>query len=856
MRSKIVALMAFMLLASMLPMFSMVSAVPEAIWVEPASNPPTATPYVGYTWNVTVWITSYNNPNVFAYQVKMYVDDTMLTITRAWRPNWDNRWIFFGLATVGTTPALYDIDIDGSNESALVGDSLLGGGETPPPEPAMLAVIELKIIRAPGKYENLSTPLNIANADTFVLDDTLASRDPIKTDGTYTWAWTPPTTNPDVAIRPEAKSFDQYHNWNGTVFTEEVHIENLEIAWALHNATLNITYNSPDNILKLVSVSIDSAWAGPNSVHYEEPGEIYIFVKGHPAPAGDVLVATISFNITNQQVNPPHGTPQTSDLILHDVTLMDTVGPITVDSLINGEVTLYAYLIIPLPWFEVQPDQVILGPDLVVGDQYGKEFVVNVNIKGLFGTWKMIGWNLRLTYDPTLMDIVSITEGSFLADPRWNRYGTLFVANPDDPSVFCPKYNIAMGACLFSSPDANWYRYPGLWNEEIVVENASKLIQPAHAISGLKWHEIAPPYMTPCTNYMQLGYNDKNADGLYSVDDKMQLNETTHGWIEWYTIKEVTYVGNGINLKIAQDPVLAEGTLATIRFKAIKQSWTTDYTFNLTIYPLFPPTNYLIDPYFNEIPVDEFKITGCVYTVKAIEAAGRRIDLWMINPPNGGQGLYQPADLVLPQTEVTLTAKVTYNWWPVQYKKVTFEIRDNHGVLWAILQSDTDDEGHAYVTFRMPWPCEGAEDLLGKWNITASVTLADVVIRDWMAFDYDYLVHIWKITTDKLEYQHCETAKITVSYGTKAMRTVNVVLTVTVTDELGVPFGIVLVDLTVGGASYCTYMNATTTVSIHIVKFAYAGLAIVHASFLSALPTQGGEAVAQEVTKTFYILPL
>jgi hypothetical protein len=868
MKSKIVLLMTLMLLASMMPAFQIAFAA-EGIWLEPASSPP-GTPSLGYKWNVTVWITSYNNPNVFAYQVKLNLgDDSMLNITNAWRPNWDNRWIFFGDATVGTAPSLYDLDHDGSNEGALVGDSLLGGaGEIPPPEPALLAIFEIEIIRAPTKFETLTTSLNINNVDTFVLDDALNSRSPPTTDGTYTWAWVAPTTHPDVAIRPESKVFDQYTNWTNFVFIEQVYIENLDIGWALTSADLWITYNSPDAILLLLGVVLNPAWAGPgNNVDTSTPGEIHITVYNHPAPFGNVLVANITFRIIYQGINPPQTAANVSDLTLHDVLLYDHVGPITYHALINGKVTVYPYLVIPLPWFEVVPNSVTLGPDLVVGDQFGKTFEVDIVIKGLHGTWKAIGWNLRLTYDPTLMEVVSVEEGPFWQDPRWDRYGTYFIANLDDqlPTdlTVLDISNIAMGDLLVPSSDGEWHRYPGLWNEEIVVENfTSPLIQPLHLTSGLKWHEIGPAYMSPSTKYLEIDYSDNDTNGVYSVGDMIRLNDTLHGtngWVEWYTIKDVTYVANGgVRLTLDQVPTLSEGVIAKIIFRPIAQSWTTDYTTTLEIYPLFPPTNYIIDKDFNEVPVDESKIKNCDYTIEAIAAVGRRIDLWMVNPPNtpNGQGLHQYADLVVPQTEITLTAKVTYNWWPVQYKKVTFEVRDNHGALWAVLQGDTDDEGHAYATYRMPWPCQGAEGYLGKWNVTVSVTLADVVITDWMTYDYDYLIRIVSVAVDKPEYVHGDTVSVTVTYKTKLMSTKYVVMAVTITDELGVPFGVALLTLKVGGAAYCTYKTAKATVEIPIPKWAYAGLATVHVSFLSALPTQGGEAVAQELDETFYILPL
>ena len=858
MKGRIALLMVLMLASSLMAAlpFSSASST-EKIFMTPNVNP-VGTPYIGMRFNVTVWITDYANPNVFAYQFKLIIDDVAggIKIVNAWRSEWDSRWIFTGRSTVGTAPAFYDTNGNGMYDAVLVGDSLLGGaGETPPPEPAILGIVEFEIVRAPGKYETLETVLNINNVDTFVLDGGLNRRYPVREDGLYRWEWQPPTTNPDVAIRPNTLIYDQYHNWTVPphVFNVELYIENLDIGWALHNASVGITYNTPHAILELVSVTVNSEWAGPNTVDTSTPGEISIFVQGHPAPAGNVLVATITFKIIYQAQNPPQTAANYTDLKLHDVELFDTVGPIPYRNLIHGKVTVYPLLILPLAWFEIEPAETVLGPDLVVGDQYGKEFEIKVVIKGMHGTWKMIGYNIRVTYDPELMEIVSITEGDFLKDPRWNRYGTYFIAIPDDPGPYCPDYNIALGDLLFPAPGGVWNRYPGLWNERIIIENASKTYEPNFL--KVNFTEIAGS-MAPGTLYTTVDYSDMDHNGKYSVGDKIKLKLLPQGWTEWYTIKDVQRTASGgVILTVDQEPVLASGTLAIIRFKAIKQSWTQDFSAHFDIYPLFPPT-YAIDKDFNDIPIAEDLIVNGTYTVKAIEATGRRIDVWMFNPPFGGQGLGQPADLVTPQTEITLTAKVTYNWWPVQYKKVTFEIRDNHGNLWAVLQDDTDDTGHAYVTFRMPWPCEGAEDLLGKWTVIASVTLADVVITDTMEFDYDYLIHIWKVTTDKSEYAHCETVKIKVEYGTKAMRKETVVLAVTVKDELGVPIGVVLTTLTVGGATYCTYKNSTITVSIHIPKWAYAGLATVHASFLSKLPSQGGEAVAQEVTKTFYILPI
>jgi len=288
--------------------------------------------------------------------------------------------------------------------------------------------------------------------------------------------------------------------------------------------------------------------------------------------------------------------------------------------------------------------------------------------------------------------------------------------------------------------------------------------------------------------------------------------------------------------------------LAVVEFKALKQSSYLTYTSEIKIQGLC-----LLDS--NCTPIHCTASQTVLYTMLPLELQGSHIDLYMKHPPLGGQGYNQSADLVTPKTEITIAAQTTYNAWPVQYRRVTFEVRDNHGVLWAILQDDTDDEGHAYVCFRMPWPCEEAEDLLGKWTIIASANIGGVVVRDFLFYDYDYLVATNMLSTDKHTCATCDWIELKTDYNTKAMNERTVVLSTIVSDELGVPVGMFLIELTVGRSPPCAYRNYTTAVQVHIGSFAHAGLATVHVVFMDALPSEGGEAVSKETTTTFYIQP-
>jgi hypothetical protein len=144
-------------------------------------------------FNVTVWV--FDVTNLYGWEVRLFCDDTILSVTRAWIPTWDNRWIFFGLATVATAPTLYDSDCDGSNEVACVGDALrsVGSGVN---GTGLLAVIEFQILH--GKPPKTSSFLSIDNVDTKLLNSSLNCPSTLKVDGYLEYIW--PDLNGDGKV--------------------------------------------------------------------------------------------------------------------------------------------------------------------------------------------------------------------------------------------------------------------------------------------------------------------------------------------------------------------------------------------------------------------------------------------------------------------------------------------------------------------------------------------------------------------------------------------------------------------------------------------------------------------------------
>jgi hypothetical protein len=301
-----------------------------------------------------------------------------------------------------------------------------------------------------------------------------------------------------------------------------------------------------------------------------------------------------------------------------------------------------------------------------------------------------------------------------------------------------------------------------------------------------------------------------------------------------------------------------EGVVAIITFKVVYQSFgEPDRTGPLNIIEQMGlGLDNLEDQNIVDVTFD-YPRNG-VYTITT-NWPGRVIDLYggALNKgygsipfpePYGGQGPNNPMDKVFDQAEVGFFASVTYNYWPVQHKMVAFEVQDPKGNVWLKATAVTNEDGLAYISFQMPWPCEGAEDLFGVWTVTATVSISDIRVIDTLQFHYDYLVTIFKVTTDKFEYNHCEYVEITIKYGTHAQQWYPLLLTVVIFDELQVPIGMATVETEVGGAVFCSYKNFTVTLRIHILKFAFAGIATIHVNAFDFDPTEGGTSWCPEYT--------
>jgi len=431
-----------------------------------------------------------------------------------------------------------------------------------------------------------------------------------------------------------------------------------------------------------------------------------------------------------------------------------------------------------IPYLEVIPKDTVLTT-------LGQRFNLSIVIKNLDDDWRLVGFNFKLNYDDTILQITNAYNGTFLETYAGALNGGVFYIGP----ITGPDYVIVGGMILPDENGTYHAPYPSGQGTVYIIEFEG-ILQGAY----------------PNTYTCALDLED--------------------AWVDF---------GNYVGEAIPKDPSV-DGT-------------------------------YTMKPFRAMLP-------------------GKAIDLFRcdIADPWGAQGLANETtgeamftDMIWPQKEMCLCANVTYNGWPVQNKDVAFEVMlfdvanpELNGTVMTVLVARTDDFGMCNVSFRMSWPCDVPESLFGIWKVTATVDIACDVVTDYFYFKYDYLVRIWKVTTDPLdEIGHNGFLNVTVEFGSRKIIPTEILITVTLHDELNYPLVTGTVAFTQiltwpyseqNTTTYeeflaCRYENYTGSVPLKVDKSVVAGIATIHVCALSTWPHLEGSALCKEGTATIEILP-
>jgi len=846
MRTKLVkfavTLMIAALMMSMAPAFAGVpnTTVPaDAMWIEDDNkdldgnyslvNLTTANPLhtTGFKFNITVWL-NITSANVFAYSIGLNYNKTILGVNgmreylKAVRAGCTDPPApsQFMEPNATTFPAA---QVDTSylgNGTVLCTETFSGEDFRAVPRVGSTIWVEFEVLKTPGKNEVIEGVFNISMyepGDTWVRDTSLALIDITTYDAYYKFKWAQPTTYPHMAIEhdgfygvPPSVS-GPADSWPiiygpyppsavGAAFDVKIYIENLVPAWDLVNASFRLLYNSTviDVLGGVANITIDAAW-GAGSTKAYVAGQIDIYVEDYtPAPpSGKVPVATIKFTVMLQQAVPPYpvGHYDFSMLTFTNVVFKDHTMEIThypADDE-EGEVRILGIVALPMAWLEVQPEDTVLETDPCHTVLIGKEFDVNVTVKNLHPAWYLTAFQFRLSFDPTLLQLVSVTEGPFLTDSRWNLYGT-WPLSDEEP--------------------ANWFPHH-VWVFNMLMPNGTgeydQTIFPR--APGPNVTDLKPP-VDPVLATIRFKVLEQECFGGENLTCGLDILPF------WYP-EDCHFIDRDANFLPTDTAKIVNGTC--------------------TIMPMYQ-YGRIIDVYGGAVN----RGYGVTYGTPAAFPA-----------PFGGQGVGGDMDLVIPQSVVYLLAYVTYNCWPVQSKDVGFEIdgpfeqegwtreqpvpREAYYVRKYSNRTSTGDcenpGGVAWIKFQMPWPCDNPEDYFGKYRVTATVDICGVVVTDVLWFDYYYLVEITKVTTDEDCYPHCNDVIVSIEFRSKAQQKYPVLFAVVLQDELETHVSAAYYSLNVSGAEFCHWNTYTITVKLHVEKWAFAGIGHIYVSAFDCDPT-------------------
>ncbi|RLE62703.1 MAG: hypothetical protein DRJ47_10295, partial [Thermoprotei archaeon] len=212
--------------------------------------------------------------------------------------------------------------------------------------------------------------------------------------------------------------------------------------WLISTQLENGGWGTPEEISEVDSEAVQAL------CDVMQGGRLLFYVETNKTLSGDVLVGTVTFNITMQGEYP---TVYESPLTFANAKLCDHTLQIPLGPSVPGLVTVEGYLTVHMPHLEVVPNEVVFGPEPVVGE----EFTVSVDIKRLHFAWKLIGVQFRMTYCDDMLEVVKVEEGDFF-EP-YAPYGTFFCSYVE-PDYYGP--HILVGTLILPNATGCWDQFP------------------------------------------------------------------------------------------------------------------------------------------------------------------------------------------------------------------------------------------------------------------------------------------------------------------------------------------------------------------------------------------------------------
>ena len=221
----------------------------------------TNTTLLGTCFNVTVYI--YNVTDLQTFQVCFKYNSTVLNATRAWMPENDTEYVFYGESSESFGPFFYYDDLM-YGTSVLVGGSILGAHGFD--GTGLVTIIEFEIIKRPYVGEAFSCSLNINNIHSFLYNSQLNEIEATRTSGYYQYIWRERIRvhNLDTRLNYTAiqEAIDANETDDGhTIFVEEgIYYEKVIVSksLSLHGENRQNTIINGENTGNVVTINRDN----------------------------------------------------------------------------------------------------------------------------------------------------------------------------------------------------------------------------------------------------------------------------------------------------------------------------------------------------------------------------------------------------------------------------------------------------------------------------------------------------------------------------------------------------------------------------------------------------------------------
>jgi hypothetical protein len=399
-----------MLLSSIVIIRPVHALAANSMWTNPASLTfATNNTAVGYKFNVTTWLNVSTNTNSWQFYLvynKAHLQALRCDYTGSGKSAWSGASpADTVLPSLGAHNATFDYVLIGEVLKSSV--ERVGAGS--------LAWVEFEIIQTPGISQTLASELGLDISGVFnsyAMDKDFNSISLNYGKANYSYTWSPPSTQPWLEVLPSSIT-----SIKPSEFDVQVYIRDLDASWELIGVQFNLTYNP--TVLNATSLTTgpfmgDPSWAihGTYSASSFEDGQVIYGELVLPNsntglwdlpqfPHGQGLLATVTFQT----------------LVHQAATFNISAEPVFGQHFLDAEVNYMpynspkncAYTYDPLP----EPT-IAVTPNLYTAAHVNQHFPIDITINDLAAQWKLVKAGFKLTYDPTVLNILNVTEGNFM----------------------------------------------------------------------------------------------------------------------------------------------------------------------------------------------------------------------------------------------------------------------------------------------------------------------------------------------------------------------------------------------------------------------------------------------------------